>query len=616
MINIGPRSVLGVVICLTMVLLSIGVLSSCAMAAAPAGYSNQVQHAITGSSDGLLSSYVKCLVVYNTTGTNNGNVLYVGAACRSDFNDLVIMDSTENTVLPRWIDWASSGDNYIVLYYNITTSIPSTGTVLNIYYGNPSATNTDNPYAVWQFFDPFTTLDTNNWTVSGSASVADGILTVPSGTTSYVYGDTNYAIGWSAVYCIKYAAGAQGYSGWENGVGITANVNMDEFDNSNCNYGNDVSSGNSGHGSTLTGSFHTLEISRATGHTRFYVDRFLKVDETTIVSTSNRNIIFYAYALQLDVTWIGIRRTTANEPTDGGWNTGNTAADMVQTVKYTLIKIDPFGLYIGGVPYCSVKAYDSNNLLVASNVQTGTDGSISFMLYRSRLYTLIFTNLSVGVNKTWTGYPADSEYVVYVWPWELEWTPGEAGPDSEYKIVESFMTAQLNESDQNNGDITVYYNDTGAHTSTTTINVYKRLNMTNEELIDTYTTTDNNFSHKFTVLDAAGEDYKVVVSADNSYYGVVTRSFAWTFPGVRYNIPGLPLMAYVWIGFIVPIFVALTVSMRNVKFGPIVFCIMSWGFNTLGWMSQLGAGYTLVLAVATFFSVLFIFNVKAKEGGF
>jgi hypothetical protein len=240
-------------------------------------------------------------------------------------------------------------------------------------------------------------------------------------------------------------------------------------------------------------------------------------------------------------------------------------------------------------------------------------------MYRSQLYTLIFTNLSVGVNKTWTGYPSDSEYTVYVWPWELEWTPGKAGPDSELKTITSFIEANLNASDQEDGDINVYYNDTTGQTTSVTINVYKRLNMTSDELLGTYTlstTSANKFNKTFYIADVKGDDFKVVVTADNAYYGSVKRTFTWTFPGLRYSIPGLPAMAYVWISFIVPLLVALTVSTRNLRFGPIVFCAMSWGFNTLGWTSELGIGYPLVLAVATFFSVLFIFNQKAREGGY
>jgi hypothetical protein len=316
------------------------------------------------------------------------------------------------------------------------------------------------------------------------------------------------------------------------------------------------------------------------------------------------------------VDWFGIRQALNNEPGDGTWTGGNQIAPTVQTVRFTVLKIDPLGLFVGGAPNCGVKVYDNNNMLILSNVQTGLDGSISFQMYRSQPYTVAFTNLSMGINKTWNGYPSDTDYTVYVWPWEFEWTPGKAGPDSELKTITSFIVANLNESDNNNGDINVYYNDTTLQSSNIIINVYKRLNMTSDQLVGSYTTSNNNFNKIFYIEDVKGEDYKVVVTADNAYYGVVKRSFTWTFPGLRYSIPGLPAMAYVWISFIVPLLVALTVSARNLRFGPIVFCAMSWGFNTLGWTSELGIAYPLILAVATFFSVLFIFNQKAREGGY
>jgi hypothetical protein len=143
MINNRPRSASRLAFCILGALLLTLIVCAGVSYALPAGYTNQVQHTIAGSSDGLLSSYVMRLTIYNQTGTNSGSVLYVGSACRSDFNDVMINDSTDTTTFPRFISWSESGANYVVIYYNITTGVPAAGTTINIYYGNSAATNPD-----------------------------------------------------------------------------------------------------------------------------------------------------------------------------------------------------------------------------------------------------------------------------------------------------------------------------------------------------------------------------------------------------------------------------------------------------------------------------------------
>jgi roadblock/LC7 domain-containing protein len=541
----------------------------------------------------------------------------------------MINDSTDTTTFPRFISWSESGANYVVIYYNITTGVPAAGTTINIYYGNSAATNPDSGSNVFKQFYGFEgDALPDGWTSSGTGTVAVSggnvrITQTPS-QSGYLQGP-NITAGNVMMMSFRASTCSYGVSG--DGASIREEPNeqgghcMLAFnDGLNRKFVDEGVGWGSAIESLSTGTWYMFEAYES-GTSLYARKNYATTWNSYTVGAASSHYLKIYYLTGTSgngdyyIDWVAERYKTASEPADGGWNTGSTVSDMVQTVKFSIVKIDPLGLYLGSVSDVAVYQYDANRLLLNTK-QTGTDGSVSYTMYRSTYYQVQFLDTDKGINKTWTGYPSETEYVVYVWPWELEWTPGKAGTDDEYKKIVSYMTAQLNESDNNDGDITAYYNDTGAHTATTTVSVYKRLNMTNDLLVDSYTTSDNNFSHLFTVSDVSGEDYKVVITASNSYYGVVNRTFTWTFPGVRYNIPGLPLMAYVWIGFIVPVFVALTVSMRNVKFGPIVFCAMSWGFNTLGWMSQLGTGYTLVLAVATFFSVLYIFNQKAREGGY
>jgi hypothetical protein len=623
MVNVRLLSVLGVAILVITCLCLLVTFTSLKASAAPVGYLYEVDHAITASPDGALNSAIMSLLVYNSSGTNGNNVLYVGSNCRSDFNDIWINDSTDTVTFPHWINWSASDGNHIFLEYNISNGVPHGGTTVKIYYGYTAANNHENRSGVYTLYDDFNdgVIDSSLWFSQNTVTEADGVITITQAST----GSASYLISKQAIpdnskVELVLKTGHHDTSCYED-VGYVGAGYITAYFTAPEGVAYRQSSGTESTASIVgwsAGSYHSFSIARD-GGSKFVVDNTPPVSITTNYPTDKIELRFEAskHSTTTPIMYVDIVKVspyTTSPPTDGSWGVPNS--DILQTVPFTLIEINPLSLRMGGVIAAQVTVTDINGNTIRSG-STGSDGTAAFQLYRNTYYNIKFVKADYGIDKTWSGYPADANgYTVYVWPWDYIWSPGAAGQDDEYKKIDAFITATLNASDDNNGDITVYYNDTGAHTTTTTINVYKRLNMTNDQLIATYTTAINNFSQKFTILDAPGEDYKVTLTAENTYYGTVKRTYTWTFPGIRYNIPGLPASAYVWIGFIIPVFVALTASMRNVKFGPIVFCAMSWGFNTLGWMNQLGVGYTLALAIGTFFSVLYIFNLKAKEGGY
>ena len=99
------------------------------------GWSYRKLHTISGSTSGVLTDYQVRFKVYNTTGTDTGENVYLGSNVKPDFSDLRFT-TTDNTVLTYWVQ--ETGSNYAVVWVKVP-SISTTGTQIYLYYGNPSA---------------------------------------------------------------------------------------------------------------------------------------------------------------------------------------------------------------------------------------------------------------------------------------------------------------------------------------------------------------------------------------------------------------------------------------------------------------------------------------------
>jgi len=149
------------------------------------GWSYRKLHTISGSSS-LLTDYQIRFKVWNTTGTDSGENVYLGNNVQPDFRD-IRFTTTDNTVLPYWVQ--ETGANYAVVWVKVP-SIPVTGTQLYLYYGNPSATSQSNGDATFLFFEDFdgTTLNATRWGSSGSVSFSTGVVTLNrQGTDARLY---------------------------------------------------------------------------------------------------------------------------------------------------------------------------------------------------------------------------------------------------------------------------------------------------------------------------------------------------------------------------------------------------------------------------------------------
>ena len=99
------------------------------------GWSYRKLHTISGSASGDLTDYQIRFKVYNTTGTDAGENVYLGSNVKPDFSD-IRFTTTDNTPIRYWIQ--ETGSNYAIVWVKVP-SIPTTGTKTYLYYGNSSA---------------------------------------------------------------------------------------------------------------------------------------------------------------------------------------------------------------------------------------------------------------------------------------------------------------------------------------------------------------------------------------------------------------------------------------------------------------------------------------------
>jgi len=205
------------------------------------GYTYTFNHTINGSTTAL-SYYVMEFNVYNTTGTNANNTIFLGNHVQSTFADLRITDKN-NTVLPYWIG-PTMGANNVSVYVNVTY-IPAgvNSTYLRFYYGNSAAVSASNGMAVFPFFDNFTIGSgglNSWWTATGNGVLNWGNMILQGSGDAVLYSNSAYNLPlgykWASVWSTttglqaaapatpKFSANATGGSAWEyNGTGLVYN---------------------------------------------------------------------------------------------------------------------------------------------------------------------------------------------------------------------------------------------------------------------------------------------------------------------------------------------------------------------------------------------------------
>ena len=132
------------------------------------GWSYRKLHTIVGSSAGQLTNYQVKFTVWNTTGTDNGENVYLGNKVKPDYSDLRIT-GTDNTPISYCI--IDSNSTAATVWAKIPL-IPTGGTQVYLYYGNNGAVSVSDGTSTFLFYDNFdgTSIDTTKWAVGGTGT--------------------------------------------------------------------------------------------------------------------------------------------------------------------------------------------------------------------------------------------------------------------------------------------------------------------------------------------------------------------------------------------------------------------------------------------------------------
>ena len=132
------------------------------------GWSYRKLHTIAGSSAGQLTNYQVKFTVWNTTGTDNGENVYLGNKVKPDYSDLRIT-GTDNTPISYCI--IDSNSTAATVWAKIPL-IPTGGTQVYLYYGNNGAVRASDGTSTFLFYDSFdgSSIDTTKWAVGGTGT--------------------------------------------------------------------------------------------------------------------------------------------------------------------------------------------------------------------------------------------------------------------------------------------------------------------------------------------------------------------------------------------------------------------------------------------------------------
>jgi len=162
--NTKIRNILLFSIIVSFILTGEGILNLSFVNASPGwltGWSYRKGHVIN-SATGAGTNYQVRIVVHKSSGTDNGEDVYVGTNVRDDFGDVRFTDDNGITPLDYWMETYTSGVE-ATFWVEIKDNLSSQDQTIYVYYGKSGATTTSNGTATFEFFDDFD--DLNKWTI-------------------------------------------------------------------------------------------------------------------------------------------------------------------------------------------------------------------------------------------------------------------------------------------------------------------------------------------------------------------------------------------------------------------------------------------------------------------
>ncbi len=110
------------------------------------GWQYRKSHVIINAT-GAGTNYQVRILVWNTTGTDSGENVYVGSKVRTDFGDVRFTRSDGTTLLDYWIE--SINATAAIFWVKITDDLSANNVTIYIYYGKSNTTTTSNYTSVF-----------------------------------------------------------------------------------------------------------------------------------------------------------------------------------------------------------------------------------------------------------------------------------------------------------------------------------------------------------------------------------------------------------------------------------------------------------------------------------
>lgn len=263
---------------------------------------------------------------------------------------------------------------------------------------------------------------------------------------------------------------------------------------------------------------------------------------------------------------------------------------------YVKFKVtSPFGVGYQNI-HTDVSYTTASGEAASMNGTTGSDGSVTFLMTPSILYTLTFTNATQGISETLTLYPKDAEYYIYID--SFTWTPPENQTISD--TVDWYWTSER--INTTHGWINFTYTDAG--NETTHIDYW--INSSNDTNLYTFNTTYPTAWNVNQIVEADNDTYICHFSADHPRFGSLVGSVRHTvvFRGMIASFGWDEQWMYDTVAICAIIFIGLLFSATSVNVGAVMCAMSGWLFVWMGWLSGTTINYGL-MCLATILAVGF-----------
>jgi hypothetical protein len=298
------------------------------------GWDYRVQHTISAT-PGIGVGYCVKIVTHFDDGINQGNEVYLGGNCSTDFSDLRFAHVDGLTLLDYWresFEVQSHAVFWICLDFDLSVERS-----IFVYYGNNVPDRSDGE-DIFTFFDDFNddNLDVSKWTDhpdynSGEINETQGILKVASGydkSQAVRSVDRSWSSGyglearmkWSEFYNCEFGFDERGAFDKPSGANSDAAIAYHRANGQHFMTQNDAATSNKGRSQSLQ-SYHRIAIHWFESEVRFYIDDELASTHSSTIPEDEMAIwIFCEEACwEIFIDWIFVRPISIQEPSHSIW---------------------------------------------------------------------------------------------------------------------------------------------------------------------------------------------------------------------------------------------------------------------------------------------------------